>query len=126
MIDLTCTNCRKLLQIDDAFAGGVCRCKYCGTIQTVPSSKAKQASAAATAAQSTHQKSKALFQERPRSSLRGTDTPTTPGTGLEELAQIVASSGLAGTGLRSSHLRKPPPPPPSDKKNLKFILLAAG
>ena len=36
MISLTCTNCKKVLQIDDAFAGGVCRCQFCGTIQTVP------------------------------------------------------------------------------------------
>ena len=27
------------LEIDDAFAGGVCRCQHCGTIQTVPSKK---------------------------------------------------------------------------------------
>ena len=38
MISLTCTSCKKVLQIDDAFAGGVCRCQYCGTIQTVPAS----------------------------------------------------------------------------------------
>ena len=38
MIALTCTSCKKVLEIDDAFAGGVCRCQHCGTIQTVPSS----------------------------------------------------------------------------------------
>lgn len=36
MISLTCTSCKRGLEIDDAFAGGVCRCQYCGTIQTVP------------------------------------------------------------------------------------------
>jgi hypothetical protein len=36
MISLTCTSCKKSLEIDDAFAGGVCRCQFCGTIQTVP------------------------------------------------------------------------------------------
>lgn len=36
MITLTCTTCQRVLQIDDAFAGGVCRCQHCGTIQTVP------------------------------------------------------------------------------------------
>src|SRR5437016_2000318 len=41
MISLTCTSCKKVLEIDDAFAGGVCRCQYCGTIQTVPSSLKK-------------------------------------------------------------------------------------
>jgi hypothetical protein len=41
MISLTCTSCKKVLEIDDAFAGGVCRCQHCGTIQTVPSSLKK-------------------------------------------------------------------------------------
>ena len=36
MIQINCTNCKALLLIDDAFAGGVCRCRHCGTIQTVP------------------------------------------------------------------------------------------
>jgi hypothetical protein len=36
MITLPCTSCQRVLQIDDAFAGGVCRCQHCGTIQTVP------------------------------------------------------------------------------------------
>ena len=41
MISLTCTSCKKVLEIDDAFAGGVCRCQHCGTIQTVPSALKK-------------------------------------------------------------------------------------
>ena len=36
MISLECSNCKTVLNIDDAFAGGVCRCQQCGTIQTVP------------------------------------------------------------------------------------------
>jgi hypothetical protein len=36
MIRLTCTHCQKVLSVDEAFAGGVCRCRHCGTIQTVP------------------------------------------------------------------------------------------
>jgi hypothetical protein len=36
MIRLTCTHCQEVLSVDDAFAGGVCRCRHCGTIQTVP------------------------------------------------------------------------------------------
>src|SRR5215204_44395 len=39
MISITCTNCQTLLSIDDAFAGGVCRCQHCGTIQTVPAQR---------------------------------------------------------------------------------------
>lgn len=37
MIRLTCRKCRAGLELDDAFAGGVCRCQHCGAIQTVPS-----------------------------------------------------------------------------------------
>jgi hypothetical protein len=36
MIKITCTSCQALLSMDDAFAGGVCRCQHCGAIQTVP------------------------------------------------------------------------------------------
>jgi hypothetical protein len=36
MIRLNCTSCREAMEIDEAFAGGVCRCRSCGTIQTVP------------------------------------------------------------------------------------------
>src|SRR3954462_5113595 len=100
MIALTCTNCRKTLQIDDAFAGGVCRCMYCGTIQTVPSAakgRATSPTAASTVAKAAAP-AKTLFQ----SSTHAPHTtkappPATSGSGLDELAQIVASSGLAGT-----------------------------
>src|SRR5438309_266199 len=122
MINLTCTNCKKLLQIDDAFAGGVCRCKFCGTIQTVPSQKTRAASPTATAvAPKAAPPPKSLFQSSGR--IEAGHGPATSGTGLEELAQIVASSGLAGTGLRASHLRRPPPPPAS---NLKLYLFIGG
>jgi hypothetical protein len=123
MINLTCTNCKKLLQIDDAFAGGVCRCKFCGTIQTVPSHKTR--AAAPTTATAVAPKAalppKALFQSS--GSVQTTHPPATSGTGLDELAQIVASSGLAGTGLRASHLRKPAPPPAS---SVKLYLIIGG
>jgi hypothetical protein len=36
MIRLACTQCKAQLVIDDAFAGGACRCQHCGAIQTVP------------------------------------------------------------------------------------------
>ena len=38
MITITCSNCQTQLTMDEAFAGGVCRCQHCGTIQTVPKS----------------------------------------------------------------------------------------
>ena len=39
MIQLNCIKCGAGLSIDDAFAGGVCRCQHCGAIQKVPSRK---------------------------------------------------------------------------------------
>ena len=103
MISLTCTHCQTVLSIDDAFAGGVCRCQHCGTIQTVPSSLRKGATAKAGASpgQASSAGPKALYQ-----STRGTGSPRSDeigsGTGLEDLADVVASSGLAGSGLAAS------------------------
>ena len=34
MIRIACTNCKTVLSIDDAFAGGVCRCQHCGSFPT--------------------------------------------------------------------------------------------
>src|SRR6266850_3765754 len=129
MISLTCTNCKKILQIDDAFAGGVCRCMFCGTIQTVPSSKGGRAASptsAATAAKSVAP-AKTLMQSSTHAPRGGHIPPTTTsGSGLDELAQIVASSGLAGTGLRSGHLRKQPVSALPVKSNLKLYLIVGG
>ncbi|MHB1156996.1 MAG: vWA domain-containing protein [Phycisphaerales bacterium] len=36
MIRLDCPQCQRSLEIDDGFAGGVCRCFNCGTLMTVP------------------------------------------------------------------------------------------
>ena len=56
MISLTCTSCKKVLQIDDAFAGGVCRCQYCGTIQTVAASLKNSPNAAGTGSRTLYQR----------------------------------------------------------------------
>jgi hypothetical protein len=100
MISLTCTNCRALLSIDDAFAGGVCRCQHCGTIQTVPSRLKSGTPKPSKVDPST----KTLYK-RGRS-----DGTTGSGTGLDDLAEVVASSGLlgsgSGSGLTSSRLRR--------------------
>jgi hypothetical protein len=106
MIDITCTSCKRALSIDDAFAGGVCRCQFCGTIQTVPARGAAQKS-------SSGSKTKTLFENKARSAGSG--------SGLEDLADIVASSGLSNADLRKS--KAPPPPPP---KNLTPLLALAG
>src|SRR5688572_13762507 len=96
MIRLTCTNCKATLEMDDAFAGGVCRCQYCGTIQTVPSHLKKKGNLPQPAG------AKTLYQSHPSSPGPGT------GTGLDELADIVASSGL-GTGLENRRGSKSTP-----------------
>jgi len=126
MITIICTNCQASLSIDDAFAGGVCRCQHCGTIQTVPAPRKTARPASPTAAKPPKPggaaKSLVAGAARPRG---------TPGTGLDELAEAVASSGLAGSGLASGrHTRAPATPPPqqssdSRRKLLPIVLIVA-
>ena len=87
MISITCTNCKAVLAIDDAFAGGVCRCQHCGTIQTVPAKPRPRPAGPSP--------KPALYQNKQQS------RPGAGATGLDELAEAVASSGLAGSGLAS-------------------------
>lgn len=98
MIQINCTNCKALLQIDDAFAGGVCRCRYCGTIQTVPKhlrdSNGDGSGVMAVAAGA--KAPKTLYQKKSASTDPGS------GTGLDDLANIVASSGLSSKRLQRS------------------------
>jgi hypothetical protein len=89
MISITCTNCQSVLTIDDAFAGGVCRCQFCGTIQTVPSK-----SEAALQPVGSIAKTKSLYQVENTPASRAEAS----GTGLDDLAGAVAGSGLAGSG----------------------------
>src|SRR5215203_2350529 len=90
MIRLTCTKCKATLEMDEAFAGGVCRCQYCGTIQTVPSHL--KATAAATPAAAG---AKGAYPPQ-----GGGGGPTgTLHSGLDELADVVASSGLSRGAL---------------------------
>lgn len=98
MIRITCTNCKAQLSIDEAFAGGVCRCQFCGTIQTVPKhlkSGAAEGMHAKTAvgAQST------LYRNKSKA-----DTGLS--SGLDAIAEVVASSGLSGSGLTSGNPRR--------------------
>jgi hypothetical protein len=109
MINITCTSCKKVLSIDDAFAGGVCRCQFCGTIQTVPGKGSAQKTAA-----SGIKGSKTLFENKARSAGSGIGS----GSGLDDLADIVQSS----SGLSDSRLRKQPLPPPPVAKNLTPVL----
>jgi hypothetical protein len=100
MIQINCNNCKALLQIDDAFAGGVCRCRYCGTIQTVPkhlkqSANGEQATVSASTS-SGGGKAKTLYKKKNAGRGEGLGGS---GSGLDELANIVASSGLASQRL---------------------------
>lgn len=116
--------------MDDAFAGGVCRCQYCGTIQTVPRPGARPRSPGA-AVQQQHangtDEPKSLYQVKSRTGLSSAPS------GLEELAEVVHSSGLSGSGLLNrSHARlssnfpktKAKKPPANSKK--MFIIGIAG
>src|SRR5438046_3044513 len=112
MISLTCTNCRTLLQIDDAFAGGVCRCQHCGAIQTVPSHLKQKTVAPAVAAAKKPKAAKTLYSRTGAGHGGAGVGDTGPSSGLDELAQVVASSGLSSRRLRSKTVeptRKPAP-----------------
>jgi hypothetical protein len=137
MISLTCTHCQTVLSIDDAFAGGVCRCQHCGTIQTVPMHLKHGATVKAGASDANSANGpKALYQSQ-RSPGKGRPDEAIgvgSGTGLEDLADVVASSGLAGSGLSTSlkprkGKRRPPvstavaTPPPRSKTP---VLVATG
>lgn len=98
MIRLTCTNCQTMLTIDEGFAGGVCRCLNCGTIQTVPS-RLRDTGASSGMVARAAARSKPLYQKK--------RAEGAPSSGLDELAQATAGSGLAGSGLSSRQLRKP-------------------
>ena len=90
MIALTCAQCQARLEVDDAFAGGVCRCQHCGTIQTVP--KPGEVPVGGAAAETP----RALYQVQSRAG------QSSAPSGLEELAEVIHSSGLAGSGLQHS------------------------
>lgn len=94
MITITCTSCKAHLEIDEAFAGGVCRCQHCGTIQTVPAHLRNGGHAG----RATPKPAKPLYQGAARG-----------GTGLDELSDAVVSSGLARSALsaRSPVLETP-------------------
>jgi hypothetical protein len=128
MIQLNCTNCKALLTIDEAFAGGACRCRHCGTIQTVPKhlkdngDGVGSSGVLAQAASGSKSKSpKSLYKKR--TAVAG----ETPGTGLDELAEIVASSGLSSNRLTKSNVPAAQPKAgPKDKKMLMLVSSAGG
>ena len=110
MISLTCTSCKKVLEIDDAFAGGVCRCQFCGTIQTVPANLRKGAAAGAST------KSKTLYQK-----------VTAPTPAAPPPPPTATSDTPAPDTSKSARAAQPTAPPsPLDKKRLWMIGIAIG
>ena len=91
MIQLKCTQCSTVLSIDDAFAGGVCRCQHCGTIQTVPAQN--QASQPGDAAEPPSPKP--LFKRKGR--IESALSPYSDD--LEQAADQMPSSGMAASSL---------------------------
>lgn len=117
MIQLTCTKCQALLTVDDGFAGGVCRCKHCGTIQTVPAQIRRPPTPTGVGVPHAPDSPKTLFQ---------VPSPSSPGaSSLDELAQVIASSGLSGTGLTAERTRTPPPHAPRPNTTLLISTAAA-
>jgi hypothetical protein len=127
MIRITCTNCKAQLSIDEAFAGGVCRCQFCGTIQTVPKHLKSGA-----AAEGMH--AKAAVGAQSQSTLYRNKTKSDMGlsSGLDAIAEVVASSGLSGSGLTSGNPRRSKltavgeSEAPASKNQMLPILLVAG
>jgi hypothetical protein len=123
MIQLNCTNCKALLTIDEAFAGGACRCRHCGTIQTVPKHLRENGDAVGSSgvlaqAASGAKAPKSLYKKR-------TAVAETPGTGLDDLAEIVASSGLSSSRLQKSNAPAAQPAP-KDKRMVMLVSVAGG
>ena len=85
MILLRCSNCGQTLEIDDAFAGGVCRCRHCGTIQAVPADAPRAGSGAEATG------SRPLYRRE--------EAQESPSSGLDQLADVVAGSGMLSSGL---------------------------
>jgi hypothetical protein len=89
--------------MDDGFAGGACRCQHCGTIQTVPSRLKLKSSEPV--------KTRTLYKNRP-------ENISVPSSGLDQLADIVASSGIESGRLRKDDSAT------KQQKKLKTLLIA--
>jgi hypothetical protein len=114
MISLTCTSCKRSLEIDDAFAGGVCRCQYCGTIQTVPANL-KQGGRPATPVGKSPATQKTLYQKQTAASRSATSTGVPP-----ETAPTLAAEPRA---VRSA---QPAAPAAAPKRNTLAIGIGIG
>jgi hypothetical protein len=100
-----------VLEIDDGFAGGVCRCVHCRAMQSVP--KARQASVPAA-------EPKALYT--PKNSRSG---QAASGGVAEETGSELSGSGLGSSGVYggSAQRRFIPPPPRAVGARLKYAMV---
>jgi hypothetical protein len=115
MISLTCTSCKRSLEIDDAFAGGVCRCQYCGTIQTVPASL-KQGGRPATPVGRSPGTQKTLYEKQSAATARGATSTGVP----PEMPPTLAATP------RASRAAQPVAAPETVKKNTWLIGIGVG
>jgi hypothetical protein len=128
MIRINCTNCKAQLSIDEAFAGGVCRCQYCGTIQTVPKHLKADAAAPVPSGKPAGNGDPSKVQHKKKSRTVGADLGLS--SGLDAIADAVASSGLSGSGLTSNYglgQREPlvePAPRPTNNKLLPLLVIS--
>lgn len=112
MIRLECSNCRTVLTIDDAFAGGVCRCQQCGTIQTVPKP--------GTSGNGDEMDVKALFRRKARieSALNPYNDQLEKAADQMDSSEAITPSALAGiTAPRRSAPVTPDDGPAAPRKN---------
>src|SRR5688572_17913038 len=126
VIALNCTSCQKSLEIDDAFAGGVCRCQYCGTIQTVPAALkrgARPGVAATTASAAAAALPRALYQKKAAPKPPAAAATGSTSSGGEAPGELAAPSAPPKT-LRAAHPTAPPSP--ADRKRIWMIGLAIG
>jgi hypothetical protein len=112
MISVNCSHCRATLEMDDAFAGGVCRCHYCGTIQTVPSHAKRTAQTVAAPATPVQQQQATAATGAPAG-----------GEGLNALADAVAGSGLGRGGLQAPAKPLEYARPPQQKSRLVPLVI---
>ena len=145
MILVRCSNCNETLEVDDAFAGGVCRCRHCGTIQSVPEN-APKADEHGLPTRETVGDSKPTKRPQPAAApakkiYHASDGKDAGASGLDELAEIVASSGMSGSGLArrtgrsesglgrldasAAAVERQSPPPPKKSGNDRRLALIA-
>ena len=87
-----------MMKVDDGFAGGVCRCSTCGTIQTVPK-KGDPATHASTPGT-------VIYERASREAVNKE---------LEALGDVVTSSGIVGSGMLQHSKRRAKPAVPIGK-----------